>query len=535
VCWSALAISHVITFVCSSIFIGLWLLLLPGRPRKRLSRLARVGGAYVLGVSLSLFFLAPAYLADYLVIRDFAVPFGGRAFTPLYTLLSPTSLPPVPRVGYTLTENVHPAVGWPILLGAAAALYSLVAQPGLICRRGAPPIMWSLLSVFILALFAAWSPVDFWSLLPRQLHVVQFPFRLLTQVTWAGALLAAYGLYVVLRGRLDQRHVTIGVLVIGIAVSSWLPSPRPNDKTLADFVREPELEVGRADYLVAEQSPWFGVSVGGLELPFVDIATRDGRLNQDREVDISSLMRYRSRPLTMRVVGDVAAQPPGHTVVLSVLLEGESIASTQLSPGPFTWEVPLRRGVRAVSRSGNNDTVGLRLVTERMVPSQDGAGPNPSGERAIVHLHSATIAGLPAERAALPVNSTRNDCVRAALETTCEVSVSEYTGLVQVPVLFYPGLLVADLDGQARPYVPLPHRSFVLVGLQTPPGEHRISVRFEGLSWANRISLLAWLSVALLFVVSFSRLSRLFRSSMRQRPRAAAGLRFGRRAQEQIR
>jgi hypothetical protein len=170
-----------------------------------------------------------------------------------------------------------------------------------------------------------------------------------------------------------------------------------------------------------------------------------------------------------------------------------------------------------------------------MVPSQDGAGPNPSGERAIVHLHSATIAGLPAERTALPVNSTRNDCVRAALETTCEVSVSEYTGLVQVPVLFYPGLLVADLDGQARPYVPLPHRSFVLVGLQTPPGEHRISVRFEGLSWANRISLLAWLSVALLFVVSFSRLSRLFRSSMRQRPRAAAGLRFGRRAQEQIR
>jgi hypothetical protein len=519
VCWSALATAHIITFLYGSLFFGLWLLLVPGRPRRRLGRLIRFGAAYSCGLLLALYFLAPALSADYLVIRDrFYLPYDLNWLTPLPTLLSPVSLPSEPQPGQLSTPNLHPAVGWPMLLGAATVLYTLVAQPSVIRRRGATRFMWALLAVFALSLFATWSPIDFWSTLPQPFHVVQFPYRLLSQVMWPGSLLAAYALQLTFRGGLDQRHVAIGLLLVGLASSTWLPIQKPNNKKLADFVREPSISVGKDDYLIRQRSNWLrDVTTAGVELPFGDVGTSDNTLKRGREVNIAALMRDRSRPIVLRLVGDVPPQPDGQMVGLSAMLDGNSIASTELGPGPFTWEVQLRRPLRALNADEIGNTIGLKLETERISLEAGAVEQVPKGDPPSLRLDSAVIHGLPAERTALPVTATQEGCTRAALVTTCQVSVSEYTNLVQVPVLFYPGLLDAQVDGQSAQYVPLTYKGYVLVGLRVPPGDHRISVRFEGFAWANRISGVAWLCVAVLLVTSIIPFSTLRRRVLRPR------------------
>jgi hypothetical protein len=525
VCWSALATAHVITFVYSSLFIGLWFLLLPGRPGKHLGRLARLGAAYGCGLLLAAYFLAPALSADFLVIRDrFYLPYDSNWLTPLPALLSPVSLPPEPQPGQLTTPNLHPAVGWPMLLGAAVAFYTLVARPATIRRPGASRCMWALLAVFGVGLLTTWSPVDFWSRLPPQLHLVQFPYRLLSQISWSGALLGAYALQALFAGQLDQRHVAVGLFLIGIGSSSWLPSPRPNDKKIADLVREPSLYHGRNDYLISENSHWFtSVGAAGVELPLGEVGADDDALKQDREVDITALMPYRSAPITLHLSGEIPSLPAEQIVRLSALLNGRSIASTQLEAGPFTWDVPLSERMTALARGDVGDTVGLKLVTERVFLRKEMPDRPSKKDRPEVRLRSAVIGGLPAERTALPITSTQQGCTRAGLATTCRVSVPREAGLVQLPVLFYPGLLEAQVDGQTAPYLPLSHRGYVLVGLQLPPGEHRISVRFEGLAWANRVSGVAWLGVAALFAATFVSFAGLRRRALRPARFGTAG------------
>jgi hypothetical protein len=519
VCWSALAVAHIITFVYSSMFLGLWLLLAPGGSRKRLTRIGRFGAAYACGLLLALYFLAPSLSADYLVIRDrFYLPYDLNWLTPLPTLLSPISLPSEPQPGQLSTPNLHPAVGWPTMLGAATVFYILVAQRSVIHRPGDARFMWALLAVFAVTLFATWSPVNFWSKLPTWLYVVQFPYRLLSQVMWPGALLAAYAVKLLFGGRLDHRHVTIGLLLVGIASSTWLPVQKPNNRKIADFVREPNIAIGQIDYLIRDRSTWFtDVNAAGIELPFVDVGASDNTLKRGREVNITALLqdRSRSRPITLRLAGEVPAQPDGQMVGLSAQLEGRRIAQTELGPGPFTWEVSLRRPRRGPDET--DDTIGLRLETERISPDTETADQPRKGDPPSLRLDSAVIEGLPADRTALPVTSTQQDCTRAALVTTCQVSVPQNTNLVQVPVLFYPGLLEAQVDGKSATYIPLQHKGYVLVGLQVPPGEHQISVRFEGLAWANRISGIAWLGIAVLFVMSIFPLAQLRRRALRPR------------------
>ena len=505
ICWSALAATHIITFVYSSLFIGLWLLLLPGRPRKRLVRLVRTGTAYGCGVLLALYFLAPGLTTDSLVIRDrFYLPYDSNWLTPLATLLSPISLPPEPQPGQLTTPNLHPAVGWPMLFGAAMALYALVARPGIPRRRGAAHVVSALLFVFVLGLFATWSPVDFWSRLPQQLHLIQFPYRLLTQVMWSGALLAAFGIHLLFRGDLDQRHVAVGLLLIGLASSTWLPTQRPNEKKLADIVREPSFYHGRIDYLIRERSPFFTeVRAGGVELPFIEIGAEGNTLKGDRELDLSPLVPYASDPITLHLEGELSPQPVTERVRLSASLDGRTLARTELGAGTFAWDISLRNPLRAEARRTRSRALPLRLVSEWASPREDVPGQPSRDDRPTVRLNSAVIGGLPPEGTALPVSSTESNCIHVGLTTSCWVPVPEQTGLVQLPVLFYPNLLEVQVDGRTVPYVPLANKGYVLVGLAVPPGEHQITARFEGLGWANRISGLVWMGMAMLWLASF--------------------------------
>ncbi len=506
VAWFALATTHTITWVYGTLFVGLWLLLLGGRPRKTLARLMRSGAAYVFGCLLALYFLAPVVLTDNVQVRTgLNNPYTLNWYTPLPALLSPVSVAPEPQPGHAAAPHLHPAVGWPMLAGWAVVFYTLVTQPALLWRRAALRFARPLLALFVVALFMTWSPFDFWSVLPRFLRVTQYPYRILTQVMWPGALLSAYALVILFRAQLGALHVAAGLLLLGMAVSSYLPTVEASTVVIDRLVQRPDIGFGKNDYLVQRKSLDSAEIVAGVELPLVDV---DGWLLLDDIVDIRGLARSSSSSLALEVKGEVPGGIFGGPIRLSALLEGERITSIQLPEGPFRWEVSLERAVspRSAGRAG---PVRLQVVSDKVFHMRD-VDPTSVDRRALaVRAAVVTLRGAAPEQTALPVTQTQGRCVRQSLETTCTISVPPEVGLAQLPVLFYPSLLDVRVNGQAVAYVPLAHQTYALVGVRLPPGSHDISVRFRGLAWANWVSAAAWLVAAAAIALSFVRIPSL--------------------------
>jgi hypothetical protein len=107
-----------------------------------------------------------------------------------------------------------------------------------------------LLGLFGLAVIVTWSPVDFWSWLPRAAHVVQFSYRFLSQVAWIGALLFAYAAVIAGRGsRSAPRDIAACILVLLVAHGSFLPPATDAKVDLNHLVLSPDMGWGQDDYL----------------------------------------------------------------------------------------------------------------------------------------------------------------------------------------------------------------------------------------------------------------------------------------------
>jgi len=101
--------------------------------------------------------------------------------------------------------------------------------------------------------------------------------------------------------------------------------------------------------------------------------------------------------------------------------------------------------------------------------------------------------------------------VRTGKSTQYGITLAERT-VVQLPVLFYPGL--HDVRDAGRP-VRGAGQLDGLLALDLAPGEHRIRVRFEGVRWANVTSAALWLGVAALSVATLVRRVRKLRAGVR--------------------
>ena len=520
VCWCALALTHTITWLFTCLFVGLWFLVLGGRPRKILGRLIRLGAAYGFACLLALYFLAPVASVDYLQIRtNLLDPYRYNWYTPLPALLSPSSVAPEPQPGRSGGRDLHPAVGWPMLFAWGVMFHALCTRPGLLRRRAAGRFVPGLLGVFGLALFMTWSPIDFWAYLPNFLSIPQMTYRILTQVMWPGALLGAYALITVFGRRLDARHVIVGLFLIGMGVSSYLPTAESSSTDINLLTQQPDMGYGKDDYLMREDRVPTTAASGEIELPFL---SSDGRLVTERGLALPDLTEFRSSPITLHVAGDIPPESAQKPVHLSALLNDRKIASGEFGAGPFEWNVPLKEPLNALKRGRDVRAAQLKLVSDISRPGESekrDLSPEESPLPA-VRGRSVVLRGLPAEQTALPVRRTQQSCGQRGSETFCSLSVPPETGLVQLPVLFYPELLDVRVDGEAAPFLPLVDRTYALVGLRLPPGRHEISIRFEGLGWANRVSAVAWLGLAIV-VASFLPLPA-FRRRVRQRRRANA-------------
>ena len=272
VAWTALCLTHAITFFLASLFFGLYtathfpwvacfrgLSRLGGRngalagPRKHgalksLRRLAFVGAAYALGLGLSAWYVGPQLYLLPRLAGGLAFEVGKTAWlTPLGVLLAPTVVPPVPLPTILISMPMHFGlqIGWPILAAAAAAVYGLATRRAEL--RPARGTVARLLLFFGLAAFMAWTPFDFWKHLPALFKFVQFPYRVLMFVVLWGALLSGHALTLLFRRQMRFEQTVACLLVLGLFTSPYLsPYQSPMQLDPADEVRHPNMGRGGA-------------------------------------------------------------------------------------------------------------------------------------------------------------------------------------------------------------------------------------------------------------------------------------------------
>lgn len=239
--WGVLGTSHIITFVYATLFFGVFAGGLAVARQLTIGQSARLLLPCLLGWGLAAFQWFPA-ATIHTIQHDFlGDPFTFRWLTPLSALLSFTRVPPEPDGRFGMTPNLHPAIGAPILVAVAGILYFRSLGP-LPFRS-----MWVALVLFTVAAFVTWSPIQFWSWLPKQLLVVQFSYRLLTFTTVFGAILAAYFLWLY-RDRYGPSTALpwlVGILALS---QSYLTTTPANGRTLEAIIAAPSTTINPHGY-----------------------------------------------------------------------------------------------------------------------------------------------------------------------------------------------------------------------------------------------------------------------------------------------
>jgi hypothetical protein len=473
VAWGLLALSHNITFLYASAFFGLYIgshLL----GRRHFGGVARVGLAYGLGLLLSAWYIVPQLFGvhDLRIGTNPLSPASWNFLTPLRVLLSPTPRSaPVPE-GTPLPLQV----GWPVLMAVLLAACSLLG-----CRPSPDrdrPAVARLLLLFGLAFLLAWAPVDFWEYLPPVFRYVQFSYRLLGFALLWGSLLAAYALTWAFGRAQGEQPFAACLLLVLLSAAGYLPAHPPFPSASG---------VARA---------WGRACPDPLDYAPTAYALAAGAYRHDRAnlVDPGYWVDSPEKQLTSRKWGYVPSleagdvlrlegrvlQKSGPGVRVRLNVGGVSRLDSLLPPGPFALAVAVPRGT------------GGRPAEFELCPSPV---PAPGG-KPLLELSRLTVArpGGPDSRALVSAEELL-PAARFGRKTFCHVKLTR-PALVQLPVLFYKGLLRVRDNGMEVTYGNLGR----FVAVEVGPGKHMIDVRFAGTGWANCASAAAWVGVLAAFL-----------------------------------
>ena len=203
--------SHVITFVTSSFFLGLFLIVLALR-EKRLSALISLIFCFCFSLVLAAWYLGPIILLSH----DFNIANQGGWINPwvtnFYTML-PVLLGIKSVSGNPLMlDHLTPAIGLILSLTIAYWIYE--------SRRTV--LINIALILFLIVFVITWSPFNFWQFLPHSFYFIQFSFRLITNLMWLGGILFVAMLVNLFPTQFKVQHALLGLFCIGISGSLWL-------------------------------------------------------------------------------------------------------------------------------------------------------------------------------------------------------------------------------------------------------------------------------------------------------------------------
>jgi len=252
--WLALLLSHTITSFFFIPFLAAFLVIDSLLARRPLSRLPPLALPLLLAVAAGAWFLWPVLTYPVAIKAQFG-PMPESAYTPLWTLLAPAPIPPFPLPSPRLgLEGLRPALGLPALAGMLLTVLGLLHRDTWRRHREVAAAGAAMLVVFALAVLVVWMPLPaLWSRVPF-IGVMQFSYRMLSQVAWSGGLLAAIGAFLLFRQTLDLRFALLGGFVCVMAVSGYVAPPR--DGTPIRQVEESPY--ANTDYRVRDDrtGPW---------------------------------------------------------------------------------------------------------------------------------------------------------------------------------------------------------------------------------------------------------------------------------------
>jgi hypothetical protein len=480
VAWTAVALTHNITYLYGATFVGLFVLTYATPTRASAQRALRLAAAGALHALLVLWYFVPQWH----VVKDLnisgtlgASPQWSSFLTPLAVLLSPVCTTPYG----SSTPQLGLQVGWPILLAGVLASVLVLNFTRRNRYRG---VMARLLALFIVALFMAWSPVDFWRYLPRPFHYVQFSYRLLGYVALFGALLSACVLAALVPRRLSRRAacaVAAGVVAaLALPAAGYFPTYERHPRGAHRWILARPLMGGRTDYQIASATS----ARTSLTHPDVDLAGEEFGLVENGRVTERAVatVAVPKGATALRVRGALpgtrtgAAAPRG-PMTLTVAV-GDGTTGGPIGADPFDLTLLLTAG-----------DVGRQTLTVAIAVAPE------SGPPAQVDIDSVRWIGAePSEVRLLAAREVR-PLMHYGRRTWCDVTLPRRTLLV-LPVIYYPGLQRVHLNGESVPCRNVGR----FIALELPRGQHRVEVWFTGVGWAN-VAGVAGLSILIIAAV----------------------------------
>ncbi len=467
VAWSLLALSHNIGYLYGSLFFGMYFLSRFRPEKKAIARMTRVGLSYALGLVLTLWFLAPQLQTVKLLrVAGEGTPTGGERLTHLHILFSPVLATPLesntPRLGLQ--------IGWPVLAAAILALVSCFTRRVRGARR------WEMLRLVVffgLSVLLVAMPSSWWRKLPPILYYVQSSYRLLAFVTLFGALLGAHALAIGLKDRLRPMVMPIGCAVLALASLSYFPHhaklPR---KALTKVIAAPDMgnNGARSNYLLS----YAGSAITSWFHPELDLAlpeygfVREGRLSSAGVLPIPTPL-----PGGTLVVQGAVPSEYRQAPVLSVGFDGRAVQTATLEVGkPF--EARFALGEEPFTHRPTS----LRLQADSYV--------DPAAGMAFDVHHIRFEYPIRSDRVLVSAGEAKGR-TEYGKNTRCTVVASDPT-LLQLPVLYYPGMLRVSDNGKPADWGNLGP----WLAVRLAPGKHRIKATFAGAGGANLASGIAW-------------------------------------------
>jgi hypothetical protein len=464
--WFLLAITHNITFFYSAFFIGIFFLALSIK-KQAFVNLVKLGGVFIFGCLVAMYFLGPILKADYLVIRGEDFPtYAFSWYTHLSTLISPISMPPEPSLVHPTVIGLNPSIGWPLLFCVGFLIIHILSNPD---NRD---VKWKsygggiLLIMFLFSFLLAWTPVDFWRFLPKIFRLMQFNYRLLTQVMWMGSVLSSIGLTVLYKNELNSRHIFLGLFIIGFSSSSFLISRDSVPQKISDLVKKSRIDITN-DYFYDQKG--LGTALfSGVNLPML---TYDNTLitNQDKYFE-----NWSADEAPILVITGENQNPA--SIALAVLFNGKEIDRKDITHGNFSWTIDLQKQIL----KGSQFSIKFALVN-----NLNGENGKPDEQ---VKIKTLMFNGLSPAHTVIPFSRLLKKTTQFGVITQTKTEMDDSAGLVQLPVLYLPDFNKVLVNGKAVQYFPIPYGEFTLIGLQLNPGVYTIETSFVGLDWANGIS-----------------------------------------------
>ena len=473
--WYVLVTVHPITIFYASIFIGLLFVCLTLQHRKHLKGLLTLGGAYFYTMLLAAWYLVPVLkFSSILIIAKSASLIDMDAMHP--TLASLLAFAENISGGIRLNgvivsmSALHPGIGLPLVVTGVVLGYAFLTKTwqhlGL-----AKAWIWPLCLLFGLSFLMVWTPLDFWAYLPRPFRMVQYSWRLLGQVSWIGCLLFAFVLSWMFPKKMDIRHVVIGAMLILFSVSSWFLVLENGFITVAESIGEKDQNYHfHADYIINPSSKpkcWLidRVPLGSL----FDFEEGDITLNENHKV-VGSELKQASHPIF--IMNGLSDQ----VQTVDIYINNQKIASKALAVGEFHWELPL------------DYYKNFSPFLFRMQITSGGVLMKTEDVKKYVML-----GGLIEPDKLINMDTMQKVCHQQGETTDCKINVPSTIQYMELPVVYYPGLLSVRVNGKPALYGSVLYGNKFIVGIKPVAGkENHIEINFTGSLWANLVSNLAW-------------------------------------------